>query len=108
MISEFTRRELGNAFAIREIGRVAVVGRKAPVTVFEPMRQDVYESREKIYSAFAQGLAYYYTGQFDRALEIFSIHAHEDPPASAYAAKCEAMIKNPPEQWDGVWRMTQK
>jgi adenylate cyclase len=108
MISEFTRSELGDAFAAREIGQVAVVGRKAPVTVYEPMRREAYESRKEIYTAFVQGLVFFYEGRFDRAHEIFSTYAHEDPPAKAYAAKCRELIKNPPSQWDGVWRMTQK
>jgi adenylate cyclase len=108
MISEFTRKELGNAFAFREIGRVSVVGRKEAVTVFEPMRQDDFSARSEIYIAFADGLALFYEGRFEQAHEIFSRQADRDPPASAYAAKCRALIQNPPAQWEGVWRMTQK
>jgi adenylate cyclase len=108
MISEFTRKELGEAFAVREIGRVAVVGRKEAVTVFEPMRHDVFNARRGIYSAFADGLSFFYEGRFEQAQDIFSSHAQEDPPAAAYAVKCRDLIQNPPPQWEGIWQMTQK
>jgi adenylate cyclase len=108
MISEFTRNEIGDAFTVREIGRVAVVGRKEAVTVYEPMRQDMFNASRGIYSSFAQGVAFFYEGRFEQAQDIFSKLAQEDPPSAAYAAKCRELIQNPPAQWDGVWVMMQK
>ena len=37
MISATTRELMGDAFPVRELSRIAVVGRKEPVVVFEPM-----------------------------------------------------------------------
>ena len=46
MISEFTRRQLGDEFVAREIARVRVVGKSEPVCVFEPMLRADAEDRE--------------------------------------------------------------
>ena len=51
MISEFTRNELGETSAFLEIGRVAVVGRKQAITVFEPLRPESRDARRSIYDA---------------------------------------------------------
>ena len=108
MVSEFTRKEIGDTFAFREIGRVAVVGRKQTVTVFEPMRRQAYEARKEIHSAFEKGLGFFYEGHFSQAHDIFSAHTRQDPPSAAYGAKCAVLIKNPPSEWSGVWIMTEK
>ena len=41
MISQSTLDHVGSAFPVRELSRVAVVGRKEPVTVYEPMLEEV-------------------------------------------------------------------
>ncbi|QTA84456.1 CHASE2 domain-containing protein [Desulfonema magnum] len=108
MISQFTLELLGDAFPVRELARVAVVGRKEPVTVYEPMFAEDYESRKAILKTFARGLEMFYKGQFADAREIFSEIRDLDPPASAYEKKCRILMESPPENWQGVWVMTSK
>jgi adenylate cyclase len=107
MISEFTRKEIGDDFAFREIGRVAVVGRKQAVTVFEPLRPEVRSARKEILNAFEKGLALFYAGEFEQAKAIFEANS-ADPPSAAYGKKCAGLLKNPPPDWTGVWIMTEK
>lgn len=107
MISEFTRKEIGDDFAFREIGRVAVVGRKQAVLVFEPLRPEVRSARKEILNAFTKGLALFYAGEFTQAKAIFDANS-DDPPSRAYGAKCAGLLKNPPPDWAGVWVMTEK
>ena len=108
MISQMTRNEFGDKFAVRELARVAVVGRKEPVTVYEPMTWETYRAREEIFNAFAKGLAFFYQGDFAAALDIFaSIHTL-DPAAASYTEKCRHFLANPPNDWHGVWIMTSK
>ncbi len=107
MISEFTRNEIGEAFAFREIGRVAVVGRKQAVTVFEPLRPEARTRQNEQYDTFEKGLALFYAGKFMEAKLIFNGNS-DDPPSSAYERKCAALLKNPPPDWAGVWIMTEK
>jgi adenylate cyclase len=95
-------------FACRELSRIAVVGKKIPVTVYEPMRRDEFEAKKGILQAFADALALYYGGKFPAALAAFSRIAEKDPPAARYAAQCERLIASPPSEWAGVWTMTEK
>ncbi|MFH1992466.1 MAG: adenylate/guanylate cyclase domain-containing protein [Pseudomonadota bacterium] len=108
IISRSTRDMLAGVFSARELSRVAVVGRKEPVTVFEPMFLEEYEVRKDIFETFAQGLALFYEGDFSKALKIFSAIHDLDSAAAAYAEKCRFLAANRPEDWQGVWVMTSK
>jgi adenylate cyclase len=108
MISQFTRDMLGDIPVVRELARIAVVGRKEPVVVYEPMTDEEYNARKDILEAFSHGLQLFYKGNFSQALEIFSTVQELDPPAAAYAKKCRAIMETPPEEWQGVWVMDSK
>ncbi|PWB67634.1 MAG: hypothetical protein C3F14_01590 [Deltaproteobacteria bacterium] len=108
LASETLRSALGEGIAAREISRVAVVGRKEPVRVFELLPPGAIAAREKTLSAFAVGLREFYAGRFSAALESFLPIEKTDPPAAAYARKCRVLIDHPPERWDGVWIMAEK
>lgn len=94
--------------AVREISRVAVVGRKTAVQVFEPMAPDEFAARREDFAVFAQGLAAYYAGRFAEAVRAFESIQEKDPPAAAYLRKCRALLAQAPAAWDGVWVMTEK
>ncbi len=108
MISQFTRELTGEIFALREIARAAVVGRKEPVTIYEPMFPGEYEARKAVLETFARGLEMFYQGRFADALAIFSDISRMDAPAAAYGHKCRFFLEAPPEHWNGVWVMTSK
>lgn len=120
MISETMRTAMGGEFAVREISRVAVVGRKTAVRVFEPMYKEEFAARQKDLDLFAQGLAAYYAGRFKEALRHFEPLQEKDPPAAAYVRKCRDLLtqpafaealragRPPPASWDGVWVMNEK
>jgi len=111
MISADTARALGPELELRELSRVAVVGRAEPVTVYEPLTPtapDTAESRRRLLAAFAEALQLYYDGAFERALAAFEAIAAHDPPAGRYAARCRELIAEPPADWNGVWVMTSK
>jgi adenylate cyclase len=109
MVSESVIRGMAGAFPARELSRVAVVGRKEPVTVYEPMLPEERSARAPLLDVFARGLAEYYSGRFAEALRAFSETAGADPAAAAYARRCQALLDRPPEGgWTGVWVMTEK
>lgn len=109
MISAATLRLIGDAFPVRELSRIAVVGRAEPVTVFEPMYPAEYEARRADIESFGRGLSLYYDGAFTRAEEIFASTADRDPPAARYAERCRELASSPKEGgWKGVWVMTSK
>jgi len=109
MISAMVKERLGGAFPLREVSRIAVVGRQEPVTVYEPMTPETYESRRPSLEVFDRGLREYYAGRFEEAQRIFETIAAQDPPASCYMEKCRELAAAPPgDGWSGVWVMTQK
>lgn len=108
MISEFTREQIGDVFAVREIARVAVIGRKEPVTVYEPMFWEDYKAREGIFRFFASALNLFYNGRFEQAQAIFHGIRDIDAAAVSYEKKCRMLMASPPGNWQGVWVMTTK
>jgi len=109
MISKDTLEASGGAIPARELARVAVVGRKEPVVVYEPMETKEFERRKPVLAEFGRGLALFYAGKFSDALAVFESIKDADPPAAHYLAKCRELIESPPEgEWQGVWVMTQK
>jgi adenylate cyclase len=109
MVSAATVRQVGGAFPVRELARVAVVGRKEPVTVYEPFFPDAHAASRPLLESFAEGLRAFYAGRFGQAAELFGRTAGEDPPAAAYREKCLELAASPPQgAWGGVWIMTSK
>ena len=108
LISQSTYKAIEGSVPAREISRVAVVGRKEPVTVYEPMLHGEYEQKKGILDGFDRGLREYYAGEFAEAERIFAQIEKDDPPAAAYRERCKKLIANPPANWRGVWVMTSK
>jgi adenylate cyclase len=108
VVSEATLERMEEAFPVRELSRVAVVGRKDPVRIYEPLFPEEFAVREKELALFTEGLAAFYRGQFAAAEGIFAGFKDRDPVAAAYAGKCRSLLDHPPEDWDGVWVVTSK
>ena len=100
----------GTQLCFRELARVAVVGKKEAVTVFEPMTACEFQGRHTVLAAFSQALELFYQGKIPEALEAFSAIQAEDAPAAHYVAKCRELLENPPDMssWEGVWVATSK
>ncbi|MBA4423119.1 MAG: adenylate/guanylate cyclase domain-containing protein, partial [Syntrophus sp. (in: bacteria)] len=108
IISKATLELLAGTFPVRELSRVSVVGRREPVTIYEPMSPAEYASRKEDLRIFAEGLGEFYQGRFDKARTIFAVLGDRDRAALAYAGKCRSLIEQPPEGWNGVWAVTTK
>jgi adenylate cyclase len=108
LISQSTMEQMDGAFPVRELSKVAVVGRREPVVVYEPMLPDDVERRQNQLARFSEGLALFYQGDFPGAEALFSGLAEADPAARAYMNKCHELIDHPPEEWHGVWVITTK
>jgi adenylate cyclase len=93
---------------VREIARVQVVGRKEPVTVYEPMMPAEAEARKDTLDVFAKALACYYEGRLNDALLLFGSIETGDAPAAAYVQRCKFMLSQSQTVWTGVWTMTEK
>jgi len=69
MVSEDTWSRTRGGFVGRELGRLRVVGRKTPVTVFEPWGLRG-ENPPAGWKKFASGLAFCYQGEWVKALAV--------------------------------------
>jgi adenylate cyclase len=109
MVSAATVEKIAGAFPVRELSRVAVVGRKEPVTVYEPMFPEEFAARRPTLEVFDRGLKEFYAGRFAEAERVFEGIASMDPPAASYETKCRQLAAGPLEAgWNGVWVMTEK
>jgi adenylate cyclase len=109
LISQATKEQMLNAFPVLEISRVAVVGRKEQVVVYEPMLPEAINGqKQKRMTRFSEALVLFYQGDFVGAKAVFSEMAAEEPAARAYIAKCDDLIANPQKNWQGVWVITTK
>lgn len=105
LISEVTAAALKSDIQLRELARVQVVGKEFPICIFEPRWPHKKQGWEL---HFSEGLQYFYNGNFEEAIQVFTSIQQEDPASRFYAEKCKILIKNPPEDWHGIWIMDQK
>ena len=97
----------------RELARVAVVGKKTAVTVFEPLSKALYSEKKIVFDIFDQARELFYQGKFEKARMLFASIAEEDKPAAAYEKKCKKLIEQLSEgsnleNWKGIWVASSK
>jgi adenylate cyclase len=105
LVSQDTQALVADSIPMREIGRVAVVGRKTPVTLFQPLPEDMDALQQ---AHFTLALRAFYQGDFGAALAQFLALADHDPVAAAYLHHCLSFLRVPPPDWAGVWALDSK
>ncbi len=103
MAAESTWSRLDGIVPGRELGRLRVVGRAAPVRVFQPLETPAPDG-----AAFQAALDLWYAGRFTEAADAFGRMAEADPTAAIYAARARHLASEPPAAWDGVLNLTEK
>ncbi|MDR1216801.1 MAG: adenylate/guanylate cyclase domain-containing protein [Treponema sp.] len=91
----------------RKLASVAVVGKKEPATVYQPLPQAVYEETLPILQQFDKARDLFYEGKFSEALPLFEEIIDSDRPAFFYAEQCRYYIERQGE-WKGFWQATSK
>ena len=90
--------------AFREVDRIRVVGRAAPIDIFTPLPGGADASRESDYAA---ALALYREGRFEAAADAFA-SLNSDPIAATMARRARSFAASPPPSWDGSTALTTK
>lgn len=107
MVSEATWLRTRGEFVGREIGSIRVVGRNAPVRVYELIGLPGSEPGEGL-EIFEAALKLYYSQKLAEALEKFR-SLPDDPVARLYAKRCGSLLGAPGIPWeDGVWTLKGK
>jgi adenylate cyclase len=113
LLSEMSVRELRRPTTLREIDLIRVKGKDRPVAVYESLGYRAHEAAlPALLELHAAGIAAYRDRDwkaaaraFDGALEL----CPADGPAAVYRQRCKLLGKTPPpDDWDGVWNLTEK
>ncbi|MBI4678650.1 MAG: adenylate/guanylate cyclase domain-containing protein [Elusimicrobia bacterium] len=114
MVSEATIEQASGSVEARELGRVRVVGKAAPIKVFQPLAKagDLSEDWKKALPRYMEGIARYDSREFDKAVaafnEVLAVFP-EDGPSKFYAKAAGGFAASPPpKDWDGVLNLTAK
>jgi adenylate cyclase len=114
LVSEFTYKKLRGTYRAREIDRIVVKGKTKPVGVYEILEYHTEESFPDMMEAlgcFKYAVEKYRAGQWDAAAAAFRDASGFNPRdglPGIYIERCAHLKAEPPEQWDGVWVMTEK
>jgi len=114
LISEFTRKKLKGTYRMREADRVIVKGKTQPVGIYELLdfhTEASFPNMRDVLGHFQDGLALYRDGSWDKAIAAFEGGLKANPKdglSKIYVERCEFFKAEPPDDWDGVWKMTDK
>ncbi len=113
IISEFTHKEVSDAFVCREIDWVKVKGKLQPVRIFELIGDNsVDDGKKALVAKFQEGFKAYHDRDWDKGIAVFTECLHmkpEDEPSQLYLERCQEYKKHPPTaDWDGVFTMETK
>lgn len=110
LISDTVRKNLDESFVCRSADLVRVKGKLKPLEVFA-----VVGSRDQGVPAgletFELGVRQYRAGDFTHARESFQQAASaglDDYLTTEYLQRCDQLLAEPPQNWDGVYVMTKK
>ncbi len=114
LISEFTRKKLKGTYRMREADRVIVKGKTQPVGIYEVLdfhTEASFPNMRDVLGHFQDGLALYREGSWTKAISAFNGGLKANPKdglSKIYIERCEFFMAEPPQDWDGVWKMTDK
>ncbi|MCD6122736.1 MAG: adenylate/guanylate cyclase domain-containing protein [Spirochaetales bacterium] len=114
LISETTRKEIGDHFLVRKLDRVRVVGIKQPVRLFELLdEENLADAKVKeAVEVFHGGLELFEERDWEGAAAVFNNVLKVNPndgPSAVYIKRCrDFRKKNPPASWDGVFNLSIK
>ena len=109
--SEMTVELTGSTFTWRELDAIRVKGRATPVKIYELLAEAGEETpqQEAAATAYAQGLAYWRSREFDAAAKCFERVADVDRPSALFLSRANAFASLPPgPDWEPVTTLEAK
>lgn len=106
MVSSTTWEQCRNQLDGRRLGKLRVVGRSQPVTVYQPLSAKGMANAVLI-RAFEAALEQLEHGDLAAALQGFDALGW-DPAAQAYSSRLRELAEQPDASWDGVWNLSSK
>lgn len=111
-VSEVVYDATHEYFVFRYLDEIRVKGKENSVKIYELIgeKKNIDSSHTQIYIRFMKAIEYYKIKNFSKAEEIFTeLSLRWDKPSQVYVERCKVYKQTPPpEDWDGVWKMTEK
>jgi adenylate cyclase len=116
VVGEETYNAVKEHFHFRCLDYIRVKGRKQPSSIYQLMgtHREHDEWIENLVPAYGNALDAYVKGNFSEALSLFEQslvlerYAESKNPSRIMRERCLYLMKNKPDQWDGVFTMTTK
>ncbi len=116
VISQYTYRPCADLIWHRELDCIRVKGKNEPVKIYElvGLRSDpIAVEKEQIIEHYHKGREYYLSRKFTRAMGEFGMILEDidknDKAAALHLKRCQHFLQEPPpDDWDGVWTLTEK
>jgi len=114
MISERTYELARDYIEARELDTIRVVGKEKPVKVYELIDRNgqIQGDKREVLKLYENGLKMYREKEWQKAIDMFQEALNKDPhdgPSLTYIERCRGYTQNPPpENWDGVYALTEK
>ena len=114
LVNGMTREMAKDAYEFREIDSIRVVGKEEPEQIFELLgrRGEVAQATLDLTERFALGLVAYRRRAWTDAVAAFRSCLEllpEDGPARVFLDRIPLLSAQPlPENWDGVWILSEK
>ncbi|HNI25066.1 MAG TPA: adenylate/guanylate cyclase domain-containing protein, partial [Leptospiraceae bacterium] len=114
LISEATYEKVKNDLFTRKVDLVSVKGKTKGTSIYELIseKKDADADSVKWVSAYEEGLSFYLEKKWQKAVSSFEKARSMNPSdinSESFIKRCSLYIQTPPpEDWDGVFRMTSK
>jgi class 3 adenylate cyclase/CHASE2 domain-containing sensor protein len=108
IISEWTRRLIGENFELREIDTIAVKGKSEWIRIYELLGLLGDKINRNIYERYEQWLALYRSGKYMEAWKIWESQLEDDPVSRVMALRCVEILKWNIQVENGIYHMTHK
>lgn len=114
LISEATRSDVAGKILTRRVDKVAVKGKKEPVTLYEVLglEGETTPAQETLARDFEAALDAYFAKDFSKATLIAEAILSSNPgdgPSKTLIERSKLWTTNPPpSDWDGTWVFTKK
>lgn len=110
LISEATRKQLGDNFLVRPLDKVAVKGKKDAVKIFEILchTADATDKQRKFVADFEKALASYYARDWQAAQTAFAKFVDDKTSQMLLERARHYAAEDPGEGWDGTYIAKEK
>jgi len=110
LVSSVTFARFGSGCTHRLVDRVIVKGKSEPVELLECEHPCMHANFQELSERYQSAYAAYAAGRFGEAREQFEVLARDfsDGPSKILSARCAELKENPPDAWNGIWKLDTK